>query len=53
MQYNSLGRGTDIQVSSIALGCWPFAGGRVWGNQEETDSIGAVHAALDAGINFF
>ena len=53
MQYNSLGRRTDIQVSSIALGCWPFAGGRVWGNQEEADSIGAVHAALDAGINFF
>ncbi len=53
MQYNQLGRRTDMQVSTIALGCWPFAGGDVWGRQEDTDSIAAVHAALDAGINFF
>jgi aryl-alcohol dehydrogenase-like predicted oxidoreductase len=37
----------------LALGCWAFAGGAVWGNQEETDSINTIRAALDAGINFF
>lgn len=53
MQYRALGRRNDIQVSPIALGCWPFSGGEFWGNQEDSDSIEAVHAALDAGINFF
>ena len=37
----------------MALGCWPFAGGTVWGKQDDADSIAAVHAALDNGVNFF
>ncbi len=53
MQYRALGSRDDIQVSPIALGCWPFSGGEFWGNQADEDSIAAVHAALDAGINFF
>ena len=53
MQYRALGSRDDIQVSPIALGCWPFSGGEFWGNQEDEDSIAAVHAALDSGINFF
>lgn len=44
---------TEIDVSVMALGCWPFAGGKVWGEQSDDDSIATVHAALDAGINFF
>lgn len=52
MQYRKLGN-TDIDVSVMALGCWPFAGGKVWGEQSDDDSIATVHAALDAGINFF
>lgn len=42
-----------MQVSVLALGCWPFAGGRYWGDQDDNASIATVHAALDAGINFF
>ena len=53
MEYRALGRRDDIQVSPIALGCWPFSGGEFWGKQEDDDSIAAVHAALDSGINFF
>ena len=52
MKYNKLGT-TDIEVSEYTLGCWPFAGGAVWGDQDDSDSIAAVHASLDAGINFF
>lgn len=52
MDYVQLGS-TDLSVSSIAVGCWPFAGGEVWGPQDRGDSINTVHAALDAGINFF
>jgi len=52
MKYNQLGS-SGIEVSEFTLGCWPFAGGAVWGEQDDTDSIAAVNAALDAGINFF
>ena len=52
MRYTNLGS-TDIEVSRMALGCWPFAGGTVWGPQDDADSIAAVHAALDNGVNFF
>ena len=52
MKYTKL-PGTDIDVSVIALGCWPFAGGDVWGDQDDDVSIATVHAALDAGITFF
>lgn len=52
MEYRQLGQ-TDMQVSVMALGCWPFAGGKVWGEQDDTVSVATVQAALDAGINFF
>ena len=52
MRYANLGQ-SDIKVSRMALGCWPFAGGKVWGPQDDNDSIAATHAALDAGVNFF
>ena len=52
MKYTKLGK-TDINVSVMALGCWPFGGVETWGNQNDADSIETVHAALDSGITFF
>lgn len=52
MLYRKLGE-TDIRVSVMALGCWPFAGGVQWGDQDDNDSIATVHACLDNGVNFF
>lgn len=52
MEYRRLGQ-TDMQVSVMALGCWPFAGGAVWGEQDDDVSVATVQAALAAGINFF
>jgi aryl-alcohol dehydrogenase-like predicted oxidoreductase len=52
MRYTQLGK-TDIQVSILALGCWAFGGGNVWGEQDDQESINTVHAALDMGVNFF
>lgn len=49
MQYCRLGQ-SDIVVSRVALGCWPFAGGSYWGDQPEDLSIRTIHAALDAGV---
>ena len=52
MEYRKLGR-TDIEVSTVAMGCWGLAGDQTWGAQDESDSIATVHAALGAGVNFF
>lgn len=52
MEYRKLGK-TDILVSVVSMGCWALAGGATWGAQREPDSIATVHAALDAGVNFF
>ncbi|MCB0882192.1 MAG: aldo/keto reductase [Thermoleophilia bacterium] len=41
---------TDLDLSVIGLGTWVF-GGR-WGGTDDDDSAAAVHAALDAGVNW-
>jgi myo-inositol catabolism protein IolS len=35
------------------MGCWPIVGDATWGAQDEADSVAAIEAALEAGINFF
>jgi len=52
VKYASLGR-TNIEVSAICMGCWGLVGGDYWGEQQDSDSIAAIHAALEAGVNFF
>ena len=54
-----LGR-SGIQVSAMGLGCWaiggPFWFGETpsgWGEVDDDESIRAIHAGLDLGINFF
>jgi aryl-alcohol dehydrogenase-like predicted oxidoreductase len=49
MQYRELGR-TGWKVSEISFGAWAIGGS--WGEVEDKESIAALHAALDSGINF-
>lgn len=49
MEYRQLGR-TDMQVSAISFGAWAIGG--TWGHVEDTDSLAALHKALDMGVNF-
>lgn len=51
MEYTVL-KNSDLKVSRICMGGCPM-GGYGWGEVQETELIGAVHAALDQGINFF
>ncbi len=52
MQYRKLGH-TDMEVSVVCQGCWSIVGGFTWGEQDRRDSIAALRAAVDEGINFF
>jgi len=52
MEYKPLGQ-TDMMVSVVALGCWGLISDWNWGEQDKSDSLATVHAALDVGINFF
>jgi aryl-alcohol dehydrogenase-like predicted oxidoreductase len=55
----TLGR-SGIEVSALGMGCWaiggPFWSGETphgWGAVDDDQSVQAVHAALDLGVNFF
>ena len=37
-------------VSEIGFGAWAIGGG--WGEQTDEDSVAALHAAIDHGVNF-
>ena len=52
MKYNKI-QNTNIEVSEFALGTWPFAGGKEWGEQDDNDSINSVNESINNGINFF
>jgi aryl-alcohol dehydrogenase-like predicted oxidoreductase len=50
MNYRTLGR-TGWKVSEISFGTWAIGGS--WGDVSDRDSLAALHAALDGGVNFF
>jgi L-galactose dehydrogenase len=49
MRYRTLGRCGPV-ISELGFGASPLGG--IYGTFAEQDGIGAVHSALDAGINF-
>src|SRR5687768_9070334 len=49
MQYRQLGR-TDMRVSAIGFGAWAIGG--FWGAVDDEESMRALHAAIDSGVNF-
>src|ERR1700704_4200179 len=54
MQTRQLGN-SDLHITPIGLGAWAIGGGDWafgWGPQDDNDSIAAIHAAIDRGINW-
>jgi len=49
MQYREIGK-SGIFASAVGLGTWAI-GGWMWGGTDEAESIKAIQAALEAGIN--
>jgi len=44
---------SDIEVSTIGIGCWAYGGGKYWGEQSQDDVEKVVRAAIDSGVNLF
>ncbi len=50
MKYKKLGL-NGPKISTVGFGAWGISG-RDWGNTDDKNSKKAIHAALDAGVNF-
>ena len=54
MQKKRLGN-SDMDLTPIGIGAWAMGGGGwafAWGPQDDDESIGAIHEALDHGVNW-
>ena len=54
MQKKQLGN-SDIKITALGVGAWAMGGGDwkfAWGPQDDNQSIAAIRAALEAGINW-
>ena len=43
---------TDIEASVVALGAWAIGGGPWWGATDDDESVKAIQASIDVGVNF-
>ena len=54
MNLRKLGQ-SDLKITPIGMGAWAIGGGQwefAWGAQDDRDSVAAIHAGLDRGINW-
>jgi len=46
---------TDMHLTRVGFGAWAIGGGGwtfAWGNQDDTESIGAIRKAVESGVNW-
>src|SRR5205823_9635175 len=54
METRKLGN-SDLTITRVGFGAWALGGGGwefAWGPQDDADSIGAIHRALELGVNW-
>jgi aryl-alcohol dehydrogenase-like predicted oxidoreductase len=54
MTSRTLGQ-SDLKITPIGIGAWAIGGGQwefAWGAQDDNESIAAIHAGLERGINW-
>jgi aryl-alcohol dehydrogenase-like predicted oxidoreductase len=54
MTLKTLGK-SDLNITPIGIGAWAIGGGKwqfAWGPQDDDDSVAAIRAGLDRGINW-
>lgn len=46
---------SDLYITPVGMGAWAMGGGKwefAWGPQNDNDSIEAIHAGIDRGLNW-
>jgi aryl-alcohol dehydrogenase-like predicted oxidoreductase len=54
MTLRTLGQ-SDLKITPLGIGAWAMGGGDwkfAWGPQDDAESVAAIHAALDRGLNW-
>jgi len=54
MQTRQLGN-SDLHITPVGVGAWAMGGAGweyAWSNQDDNDSVAAIHRALDLGVNW-
>jgi aryl-alcohol dehydrogenase-like predicted oxidoreductase len=54
MTLRTLGQ-SDLNITPIGIGAWAIGGGKwefAWGAQDDRESVAAIHAGLDRGMNW-
>ena len=54
MNLRKLGQ-SDLDITPVGIGAWAIGGGKwefAWGAQDDSESVAAIHAGLDRGINW-
>jgi len=54
MTLRTLGQ-SDLKITPIGIGAWAIGGGQwefAWGSQDDEQSVSAIHAGLDSGMNW-
>src|SRR5882757_1457137 len=54
MQTRKLGN-SNMDITPVGFGAWALGGGGwafAWGPQDDDDSVAAIRAAVDAGVNW-
>src|ERR1700757_774302 len=54
MQTRQLGN-SDLHITPVGYGAWAIGGSGwqfAWGHQDDDESVGAIHRALELGVNW-
>ncbi|MGP0073572.1 MAG: aldo/keto reductase [Bryobacteraceae bacterium] len=54
MKLRTLGQ-SELRITPIGIGAWAIGGGQwefAWGPQDDAESVAAIHAGLDRGMNW-
>lgn len=52
LEKRTLGTRSGLEVTTVGTGLWSVAGSE-WGPMEDEDTLAAIEASLDMGVNFF
>lgn len=46
-------KAVGFEFSAVGFGCWAAGGSDIWNDTNDDNTVGAIHRAIELGINFF